>query len=260
MNLLLLLLQSQPDVEALMACVPRIKGQFDGLWAVYSPAVLISEKEAGVEFDTQIAAYQTQMRACFDREDGQGGHEYKVKRDNAILEKAAKVKEAWRTLPPEKQAGAEDAIFKPFMDAQPAPNMKITRLPDHYEPKDWIAMLNSIKGGWFEPFVAGAFQMNWPTSLLGQGVGVATVAAPVAQAAPTPAPTPVPVAEAPTKVPVSAKTGGYMNSPRYKALLKMEPDQLYEEATKAGIKNPSGHKLKIVHAIMRQYSVIPAAA
>lgn len=258
MNLLLLLLQSQPDVEALMACVPRIKGQFDGLWAVYSPAVLISEKEAGVEFDAQIAAYHNQMLACFAREDGQGGHEYRLKRDNAILEKAAKVKEAWRTLPPEKQAGAEDAIFKPFMDAQPAPNMKITRLPDHYEPKDWIAMLNSIKGGWFEPFVAGAFQLNWPTSLVGQGTGAVT--APVAAVQTPSVPAPAPVAEVPQTVPAATKSGGYMNSPRYKALLKMEPDQLFEEAQKAGIKNPSGHKMKIVHAIMRQHSVIPAAA
>jgi len=165
---LLLLVHTHAHAAALMSCIPHIKAHYGWCWVVYSPAVLADPALLEREFDQQIADLSRAAKECYAREDGAGGDQYKAKRDAAILEKTAKVKDAWKALSKEEQNEAENKIFKEFWtqlrDDGKLP-VTISRHSDHFETAAHVEMQNALKAGMKPMFVPGGYVIAWPTSL-----------------------------------------------------------------------------------------------
>jgi hypothetical protein len=167
-NRILILVQTHAHAAALMGCIPHLRANYGWVWAVYSPAVLADPALVEKEFDNQIADLTRAMKDCYAREDGAGGDQYKAKRDAAILEKTAKVKDAWKSLSKDAQDAAVMKMFKPFFDAiQGVEGMScaISQATDHFETAAHVEMQNSLKAGMKPGYVPGEYVVAWPTSL-----------------------------------------------------------------------------------------------
>lgn len=238
---LLLLIQSHAQANALMGCIPHLQGNYDWLWIVYSPAILADPVLVEREFDQQIAEMTRYMKEAYGREDGAGGDAYKVKRDAAILDKAAKVKDAWKTLTAEQQEAAVARIFGQFFAAKPVPNMSISQHSDHFETGAHVELQNTLKAGMKPGFVPGEYVMAWPTSLPREG----RVAAPLVP--------PVTVIEKKIEsIPPKDKPGKKPFDPRLKELMMMNLDMLGPIGFELGFpaNDPiMGNRLKLAHAI-----------
>jgi len=260
MRNIILLLQNQADVTALPVASSEIKKLgTEGVWLLFSPTVLIDTATASREHDIAIRDIEGAMKDCAGRLDFEGAKNYKLKLDAAILDKAESVKSAYKRLSKEDQDAAYSRIFNGFIDSKPCQNIKVTQLSDHYEPANWIELLNSIKGAWFAPFTPGSFSVAWASSFVGMSkaaqpapapppVATAPVPAPVAAPIPAPAPTP--------KAIVSPKkkdgTGLVTSTAEFKAILAMGAEGMGQEAIRLGI-NPSGmHRLTMAHALYRK--------
>lgn len=249
MKNLLLLCQSQSDVTSLPAAAQAIKSQsFDGVWFLFSPAVLVDTETAGAEHDRNIADLDAAVSRCAASRDFEGAKNYQAQLDAARLDRAGKVKDAWKTLTDSQRDEATRRVFGQFFDAKPAPNVRHQILPDHYEPAQFIAALNSIKGAWFAPFVPGTFTMDWVSSL-----GNASDTA-------IPAQTPKETVAAPTPSnPVAKKSGNAMfTDPRYRELTRMHINQLGPIMLGYGL-NLSGSAGKIAAGIWKHEKTLKAA-
>lgn len=168
-NRILLLVQTHAHAAALMGCIPHIRAHYEWVWVVYSPAVLADPALVEKEFDGQIADLTRAMKDCYGREDGAGGDAYKAKRDAAILEKSAKVKDAWKSLPEEQKVTTVNRIFRPFYDelktTTPGISVSIMEAADHFETAAHVEFQNSLKAGMKTGFVPGEYVIGWPTSL-----------------------------------------------------------------------------------------------
>jgi len=278
MRNIILLVQTQPDIAALATASREIKKlNTEGVWLVFSPAVLVDTAAAAKEHDVAIRDINDAMTACAGRLDFEGAKNYKLKLDAAILDKAESVKNAYKKMTAAEQESAFQRVFGDFVKNPPAANMKVTQHSDHYEPESWIEFLNSLKGAWFAPFTPGTFSILWPTSLpeTKQVKAIAPTKldpapAPVAAAAPapspvipeTPAPAPVALKEsfsAPIQSPpthpalpapgVRPKGIAPQMTPEFKQIMAMGLDGVAAEAFKIGI-NPNGKSLrKLVHMV-----------
>jgi hypothetical protein len=239
---LLLLVQTHAHVAALMDCIPHIRANYEWVWVIYSPAVLADPAVVEKEFDQQIGDLSKAARDCYAREDGAGGDAYKAKRDAAILEKSAKVKDAWKALAKDAQDAAVNRLFKPFYDARPCANVAITQGPDHFETVAHVEFQNSLKAGMKPGFVAGEYVVAWPTSLPKNGTNAdffkktadeltappsKVITEPITQQKP-------PVAPAPPTIKIDKRTKEYKT--RLKELQMMSLDDLGPIAFELGIK------------------------
>ena len=279
MKNIILLVQTQPDIAALATASREIKKlNTEGVWLVFSPAVLVDTAAAAKEHDVAIRDINEAMKACADRLDFEGAKNYKLKLDAAILDKAESVKNAYKKMTAAEQESAFQRVFGDFVKNPPAANMKVTQHSDHYEPESWIEFLNSLKGAWFAPFTPGTFSILWPTSLPETKSGtvvpkaekavvptkldpapkpvVAVAPAPVfyeapapAALAPAPAPTPPPTHPALPAPGVRPKGIAPQMTPEFKQIMAMGLDGVAAEAFKIGI-NPNGKSLrKLVHMV-----------
>lgn len=220
-----------------MATVPHIQAHYGWVWIIFSPVVLVDYEQYSREYDATIRDIAEMMDAAYARRDGAGGDAFKLRHDAAVLEKTAKIKGAWKTLPTDAQKTATNRVFGAFFDAKPAPNMAITQHSDHFEASAWVEMLNGMKGGMKPGYDAGEFVVAWPTALPGAPEGK-TSESPAAQLL-------NPVVNAPKSV-TAPKPG---MDPRLKALMSMGLDALGPIAMKVGV-NPNGlNRLKLAHAI-----------
>lgn len=166
-NRILLLCQSHAHVAALTSCIPHLKAHYQWVWVVYSPAVLADPVLVEQKFDQDIADLVKHMKDCYAREDGTGGDAYKVKRDAAILEKTAKVKDAWKSLPKEQQTAAVNKLFMPFFETlrEAGKSVSISQALDHFETAAHVEFQNSLKARMREDYLPGDYVVAWPTSL-----------------------------------------------------------------------------------------------
>jgi hypothetical protein len=279
MKNIILLAQTQQDIAALATASREIKKlNTEGVWLVFSPAVLVDTAAAAKEHDVAIRDINEAMKACADRLDFEGAKNYKLKLDAAILDKAESVKNAYKKMTAAEQESAFQRVFGDFVKNPPAANMKVTQHSDHYEPESWIEFLNSLKGAWFAPFTPGTFSILWPTSLPETKSGtvvpkaekavvptkldpapapvVAAAPAPVFYEAPAPAalapaaaPTPPPTHPALPAPGVRPKGIAPQMTPEFKQIMAMGLDGVAAEAFKIGI-NPNGKSLrKLVHMV-----------
>lgn len=251
-NRLLLLVQTHVHAAALMGCIPHIRAHYAWVWVVYSPAVLADPAVVEKEFDQQIADLTRAARDCYAREDGAGGDAYKVKRDAAILEKSAKVKDAWKALPKEAQDASVMRLFEPFFKALhgvDGMSVAITQAPDHFETTAHVEFQNTLKAGMKPGYVPGEYMVGWPTSLPKSGTDALStsfkeasqaMSAVLNEKTPPPAPPtpngppapPVPVL--PPAVKIDKRTKEY--KARLKELQMMSLDDLGPIAFELGIK------------------------
>lgn len=164
---LLLLVQSQSDVDALPAAAEAIRAQgYDGLWVLFSPAVLVDTAAASAQHDRDVAALNAQIDQCAKVRDFAGAQSYQVQLDAAILEKSVKTKESWKTMTAAQQEEAKVRVFDAFFAAKPAPNIRPEMMHEHYSNSEFIAALNAHKKAWFTPYTPGSFVLAWPTSFV----------------------------------------------------------------------------------------------
>lgn len=241
MRQLLLLVQSQSDVEALPTAAAAIKPSYEGVWLLFSPAVLVDSKTASAEHDANIAALQAAIDRCKATEDFDGAKGYKVQRDDAVLQKTVKVKEAWKTLTQAQQDTATERVFGSFVAALGIPNLRVESMQDHYEPSQFIAALNARKPAWFAPYVPGTFTIAWATSFVEESKEKRAVA-------------PIPEVVKTVPEPVEPKERALLPTqhPRFKELVNMGLD-LGQHAMTLGL-NPNTFKniLAMRHAVFKK--------
>jgi hypothetical protein len=245
MKQLILLCQSQADVDALPAAAAVIRAErYDALWFLFSPAVLVDTKAASAQHDRDIADLEAQIARCSQARDWAGCQGYQTQLDAKKLDRVTAVKDAWKTLSKPEQDAAAQSVFGAFFDARPCANIRPEMFRDHYEPAQFIDALNSIRKAWHAPCAPGTFTLTWASNLAGSAGNMNTTApAPLvtldigAISPPTP---PAPKAAPAKKEP----------DPRRRTLMSMNIGQLGDEAIKAGF-TPSGSRMKIVNDIIK---------
>lgn len=244
---LLLLIQDQRDVDALPGAAVAYASQgYNGLWVLFSPAVLVDTATASAEHDKNIKAREAQIDQCVARRDFAGAREHQIALDAAILEKTAKVKEAWRTLTPDAQKAATERVFGAFFDALPKERVRPEQMREHYEANEFIAALNAIKKGWFAPYTPGDFTLTWARELAKWKWSTS---------APTEVkPNPHRGEDTNFVKPTKAKTERPplpTQHPRFKELVLMSIDDIGAHALSLGI-NPNGMQLlKLRHSVFK---------
>ena len=245
LNQLLLLVQNQADVDALpVAATAYVAHGYNALWLLFSPAVLVDTKAVSAEYDSNIIALRTQIESCKTADDFDGAKGYKSQLDDAVMQKAMKVKEVWRTLTQEQQAAAQERVFGPFFAKLPQERIRAEMLHEHYDQANFIDALNSIRKAWFAPYTPGQFVLAWASSLVGGAAPAATTATPVS--------VPVPTLPKVSPSPAEPKKGGnpMFTDARYRELSRLPIDELGRIMTGHGL-NLSGSASKIAAGIWK---------
>lgn len=226
------LCQTQQDIESLLpAARVLILESYQAVWLLYSPAVLVDTKAAEAEHQRNIDGLNAAIARCAAAEDFEGAKAYKIQRDAALLDRVTKVKDAWKAIAPFEQNEAEKRLFQPFMDALPGIGVRVQRLPDHYEPSQFIDALNSIRKAWHAPCVPPSFTLTWVSTLAGSQHQVI-----LHEPLPPPKIDVKTVAAPPAPDEKSGKSGNPMyNDKRYKELRDMTPDQIFAIGSKIGV-------------------------
>jgi len=169
MRNLLLLVQTPADVEALPAATQEIKhSNVRGVWLLLSPAIIVDQKAAAATFDKDIADLEAAEQAAAGRRDYDGARGYAAQRDAKQLDRAKALRDAWKSVSADDRDVRIKNIVRPIMDElnprrdETGTALKVSELQDHWEPENWIAMLNSLTAGWFKPFAPGTFFVAWP--------------------------------------------------------------------------------------------------
>lgn len=263
MRQLLLFIQSQDHVDALANAAPVIKSEnYEGIWVLFSPAVLVDTKSAASAFDKNIADLTAAKDRCKAADDFDGARAYKTQLDAALLERNAKVRDSWKAMSPADQEAATVRVLGSFLDQFPADKLRAERMHDHYEPGQFIDALNAHRKAWFVPFTPGNFTFAWPTSFQ-VAKQAAPAALPVSSAPNSIAGAALSVASAALSQPQAAepkKPGGnpMFTSPRYRELSRLTVNQLGEIMLKHGL-NLSGTAAKIAAGIWKHEQNAKAA-
>lgn len=249
MKQILLLVQSQADVDALPAASAAIKtAGYQGLWMLFSPAVLVDSKAAEAEHEQNLSALRTAIQRCKDADDFDGAKGYKAQLDAALLDRAAKVKDSWKQLTDQQRETAIARVFGQFFDSKPAPNVRPEMFRDHYEPAQFIDALNSVRKGWFAPYVPGSFTLAWAASFAGNDAVTASL--PVNKTSALGPIVPV-TPPKPTEPPKERKPLPTQH-PRFKQLRSLGVDGLGRHAIEMGL-NPNGKsQLALTHEVFKK--------
>ncbi len=168
MSKLLLLIHTEADVAHLpQAAQAILASSISGIWCVFSPAITVNASEAAAKLDTEIATLKAAESSAANREDYEAAKGYKVQREGKILDRAAALRDAWKTASAEDRKAKTGAIFQPFLEPlqKAGLNVRITGHSDHYDREQWVAMLNSLSGVWFKMFTPGSFIVAWPEAM-----------------------------------------------------------------------------------------------
>lgn len=247
MKQILLLVQSQSDVDALPNAAAAIKSRgIQGLWMLFSPAVLVDSKAAEAEHEQNLTGLRTAIQRCKDADDFDGAKAYKQQLDAALIDRAAKVKDSWKQLTDAQRETAIARVFGTFFDSKPAPNIRPEMFRDHYEPAQFIDALNSVRKGWFAPYVPGSFEMAWAASF-----AAASAFAPTVEVVQSPVTVTKPVVSAPIEPPKERKPLPTQH-PRFKQLRSLGVDGLGRHAIELGL-NPNGkNQLALTHEVFKK--------
>jgi hypothetical protein len=204
MKNLLLMVQTQSDVDALPAACPSIiAAGYTGCWIVVSPAIAVDANAAAAKFDAEIDALRKAERDAAERGDYDAASGHKLAREGKTLDRDKAVTDAWKSVPDDDRKLAYATKLAPARAAfEGRMNAKITVLQDHFAPENWIQMLNSMSGAWHKAFTHGQYVVAWPGAI---PVAVAAPVKPVVASepvAPVNAPKPVekPEKTAPARV------------------------------------------------------------
>jgi hypothetical protein len=251
---LILLVQTPSDVASLPGSITVLKRlPLAACWLIYSPAVVVDVAAAHAEIDQQIAARNGALREAAGREDFTGAEAHRVERDALVIRKAAVATDGVKASTPEQRAAMAEKVFGAFFDAKVAPSVEITEHTQHFELRDWNEMMNGLKGRWPSILPHGQFMVTWPGQVAEMDTAAKPAAVPPAvetsqQSKPTAA------LQSPAALPVKKErkpNSGYTGSARFKFLCALGIDALGQEAFKAGIQNPKGTRMALVHQIAK---------
>lgn len=177
MSNLILLIQSEADVAAIPTAAQSIISHgYKGCWILVSPAIAVNAAEASAKYDKEIADLRTAERAAAERGDYTAASEHKLAREGKELERGTAVASSWKAVNEADRMTAIKNKLAPLMAAFPGKlNTKTQVLQDHYDPGQWVAMLNSLSGAWFKEFTPGSFSVAWPGAIPAMGVKIPIV-------------------------------------------------------------------------------------
>lgn len=251
---LILLVQTAEDAAALKDCTTGLAALApQAIWLIHSPAVLVDLQAQHGQIDQQIAAINKAIADCANREDFEGAKQYKAQRDTLTLQKATAATEGYKTMTPEQQEAATARVFGDFWAAKPAPKMQLSMHPQHHETREWIEMLNSLKGRWPAEMPHGGFVVAWPGQFArkdlkigGVDVGVQNPPVITTSYPPSIIPPVAPVA------PIEKKPKkGYLGHPRFKQLCSLGLEALGQIVLTYRM-DPNamgGNRMKMAHAV-----------
>lgn len=253
MSNIILLVQTAEDAAALKDCTAGLARLApEAIWLIHSPAVLVDLQAQHGQIDQQIAAINKAISDCANREDFEGAKQYKAQRDTLTLQKATAATEGYKTMTPEQQEAATARVFGDFWAAKPAPKMQLSMHPQHHETREWIEMLNSLKGRWPAEMPHGGFIVAWPEQFVKMEKNSGAAVPPITQLL---QPGTFPKGEGETKAPVEKKSrkipSGYLGHPRFKQLCSLGLEALGQIVLTYRM-DPNamgGNRMKMAHAV-----------
>lgn len=183
MSNLILLIQSESDVASLPTAAQSIIAHgYKGCWILVSPAIAVNASEASAKYDKEIADLRTAERAAAERGDYTAASEHKLAREGKELERGTAIAGAWKSIDEKVRLEAIKMKLAPLFNVlNGKANVKTQLMQDHYDPGQWVQMLNSLSGAWFKEFTPGSFSVAWPGAIPAMGAKI-----PIVQEAPTP--------------------------------------------------------------------------
>lgn len=177
MSNLILLIQSESDIAALPSAAESIvQHGYKGCWILVSPAIAVNAAEASAKYDKEINDLRAAELAAASRGDYTAAADHKLAREGKELERGTAVASAWKSVPEADRMNAIKNKLSPLMSVFPGKvNVKTNVLQDHYDPSQWIQMLNSLSGAWFKEFTPGSFSVAWPGAIPAIGVKIPIV-------------------------------------------------------------------------------------
>lgn len=167
MSNLILLIQSESDIAALPSAAESIvQHGYKGCWILVSPAIAVNAAEASAKYDKEINDLRAAELAAASRGDYTAASEHKLAREGKELERGTAVASAWKSVAEADRMNAIKNKLAPLMTAFPGKvNTRTQLMQDHYDPGQWVQMLNSLSGAWFKEFTPGSFSVAWPSAI-----------------------------------------------------------------------------------------------
>lgn len=183
MSNLILLIQSEPDITALPSAAKAIIDHgYKGCWILVSPAIAVNATEASAKYDKEINDLRAAELAAASRGDYTAASDHKLAREGKELERGTAVASAWKSVPEADRMSAIKNKLAPLMAAFPGKvNTRTQLMQDHYDPAQWVQMLNSLSGAWFKEFTPGSFSVAWPGAIPAIGMKIPIVNQPPSQ-------------------------------------------------------------------------------
>lgn len=174
MSNLILLIQSESDIAALPSAAESIvQHGYKGCWILVSPAIAVNAAEASAKYDKEINDLRAAELAAASRGDYTAASEHKLAREGKELERGTAVASAWKSVAEADRMNAIKNKLAPLMTAFPGKvNTRTQLMQDHYDPGQWVQMLNSLSGAWFKEFTPGSFSVAWPGAIPAMGVKI----------------------------------------------------------------------------------------
>ncbi len=168
MSKLILLIHNQSDIDSIPAAAQAIVDHgYKGVWVLHSPAIAVDQATAAAKYDKEIADLQAAESAAAGRGDYNAASEHQLARRGKELERGTALAGSWKAIPEDARIAAYQAKLEPLRAAftKHKIDAKVNAMQDHFEPKDWQGMLNTLTGAWFKPFTPGSFSIAWPGSI-----------------------------------------------------------------------------------------------
>jgi hypothetical protein len=181
MKNLLLLIQDEADAQNLSSAARWIIAHgVTTVWALLSPAVLVSTETATAAIDKEIEDLIKAKNAASARDDFDAAKGYSKQAEAKMLDKAGAVAKAHTGLSDDEKrkrtAALRDPFFNTLRDARVS--VKFDRLTEHFETDNYLNLVMSLTKAWPAQMPHGTYGTSWARALTVENVQPVKVEAP----------------------------------------------------------------------------------
>lgn len=176
MKKIVLLMHGDADVAALPKVVEVLTAiRPERIWAIVSPAIVVSSASAEGKIDEQIAALEKHKAQAKERDDFIAAQKFKEQQDGLKLDRAKAVNDAWKALSPEESKAKFSELLAPVQAKLDSAGIKtkFSKTLDHYPVEQWNNMVNSFLNGWDKTFPHGSYTVAWARDVATWTIGSA---------------------------------------------------------------------------------------
>lgn len=180
MKNIILLVFTQPDVEALGKAAAMIRGSgCERLWIIHNPTIGVSENDALKAFDRDIHDLDEAVTQASARRDFAAAADYQERLTRRKVDRDLARREGFKQIPPDELDRIHDRVLAPLVNPPVARNVQITPLSEAHDESMVGEVLVMVKQLWPKELKAGEFAVIWPRAI--NEPAAVKVAVPVAE-------------------------------------------------------------------------------